>query len=621
MREFLQNNKRPNPFKDDTPGNKWYSAFLKRHPEVSVRTPEGVTAASACVSEQDVRGWFMSTEDLLKEENVFDVLSCPSRIFNGDETNFVLCPKKDIVLAPTGCKNVYEVEKGPAKATLTVMCTFSADGKMCPPMIIYPYQRIPANVISKVPEKWGIGRSDNGWMKSEVFFEFIANVFHPYLQENNIQRPVILFVDGHKTHLTYYLSELCKELKIILISLYPNSTRILQPADVAAFRPLKSEWKNAAFTWQTNNGGKAISKEDFAPILNEMLERMDLENTIKNGFRATGLYPWNPSNIDFSKCLGRNVSNSNSISINSGNSRKSEIQPLPYDTFVRVVGEERINKFETIQNVTENAHGEDFFLLYRLWECYQNESQKEDQEVTEITTDANTSHSDENLNIPNPQHAGEEGSQSSSGRDDTEDRPTENKTPTKCINEVLLWPETPKRKGKRQVERVPFVLTSRKWNELHEEKVKMKEDNLKQKEKRKQEREEKKMQKQATEQIKKKKNMNRDIRTPTELTPQAKHLEVQTTPASTSDCMKKKEKEFRGMCFKCTRSVSSKKGYECNSCKKLFHSTCIPSGHQIHIPDDSDDDLFVCHNCYVVHDSDNADDFDDESDDFSKSVE
>ncbi|XP_049860339.1 uncharacterized protein LOC126354618 [Schistocerca gregaria] len=248
VQEFLHNSKRPDPFKDETPGNKWYSAFLKRHPEVSERTPEGVTASSACVSEQDVRRWFTSTEDLLKEETVFDVLSYPSRIFNDDETNFVLCRKKDIVLALTGCKNVYEVEKGPAKATLTVMCTFSADGKMCPPMIIYPYQIIPTNVISKVPEKCGIGRSDNGRMKSEVFFEFIANVFHPYLQENNILRPVILFVDGHKTHLTYYLSELCKDLKIILTYLYPNSTRILQPADVAAFRPLKSEWKNAAFT-------------------------------------------------------------------------------------------------------------------------------------------------------------------------------------------------------------------------------------------------------------------------------------------------------------------------------------------------------------------------------------
>lgn len=77
-------------------------------------------------------------------------------------------------------------------------------------------------------------------MKSETFYEFIANIFYPFLLKNNIRLPVILFIDGHKGHLTYQLSQLCSDLKIILIALYPNSTRILQPANVAAFRLLKS---------------------------------------------------------------------------------------------------------------------------------------------------------------------------------------------------------------------------------------------------------------------------------------------------------------------------------------------------------------------------------------------
>ena len=40
-------------------------------------------------------------------------------------------------------------------------------------MIIYPLQRIPKEIIQKIPENWGLGQSDNGWMKSEIFFEFI----------------------------------------------------------------------------------------------------------------------------------------------------------------------------------------------------------------------------------------------------------------------------------------------------------------------------------------------------------------------------------------------------------------------------------------------------------------
>lgn len=77
-------------------------------------------------------------------------------------------------------------------------------------------------------------------MKPEVFYEYIANVFHPFLIGHSIQFPIILFVDGHKSHFTYQLRYLCSQLNIILIALYPNATRILQPADVAAFKPLKS---------------------------------------------------------------------------------------------------------------------------------------------------------------------------------------------------------------------------------------------------------------------------------------------------------------------------------------------------------------------------------------------
>ena len=50
----------------------------------------------------------------------------------------------------------------------------------------------------------------------------------------------MLFVDGHKSHLTYQLSVLCNKLKIEIIALYPDATRVLQPADMAVFSPVKT---------------------------------------------------------------------------------------------------------------------------------------------------------------------------------------------------------------------------------------------------------------------------------------------------------------------------------------------------------------------------------------------
>lgn len=74
VQEFLTSNQRPNPFKDNLPGIGWYKAFLKRHPEIAARTPEGVSTASSCVSENDIKGWFSQIEDVLKEEKALEIL-------------------------------------------------------------------------------------------------------------------------------------------------------------------------------------------------------------------------------------------------------------------------------------------------------------------------------------------------------------------------------------------------------------------------------------------------------------------------------------------------------------------------------------------------------------------
>lgn len=218
MQEFLNKNGRQTPFKDNLPGKSWYKNFLSRHPMITVRKSESVTKASSCISEDNIRGWFKDIENYL-EEGLFDVLKDSNRVFNGDETNFVLCPKTHKVLAVNGIKNVYEIDQGKAKESVSCMFTFSAGGETVPPMIIYPYVRVPAEVVQSVPASYGVGRSESGWIKSEVFYEYVANILNPFLVAKNVPKPVLLFVDGHKSHLSYCLSKLCNELGIVLIAL------------------------------------------------------------------------------------------------------------------------------------------------------------------------------------------------------------------------------------------------------------------------------------------------------------------------------------------------------------------------------------------------------------------
>ena len=59
-------------------------------------------------------------------------------------------------------------------------------------------------------------------MNAELFIEYLENIFDPYLLGNGIKFPVILFVDGHNSHITLDVSIVCNRLEIVLICLYPN---------------------------------------------------------------------------------------------------------------------------------------------------------------------------------------------------------------------------------------------------------------------------------------------------------------------------------------------------------------------------------------------------------------
>lgn len=114
---------------------------------------------------------------------------------------------------------------------------------IAPPMIVLQYERPPKHVTDSIPEEWGIGLSESRWMCSHTFYEYVNNVFNPWVIKNNIPKPIVLFLDGNGSHMSLQLSQYCKEKNITLIALYLNSTHICQPLDMSFFGPLKKKWK------------------------------------------------------------------------------------------------------------------------------------------------------------------------------------------------------------------------------------------------------------------------------------------------------------------------------------------------------------------------------------------
>ncbi|XP_050311451.1 uncharacterized protein LOC126747018 [Anthonomus grandis grandis] len=230
------------------------------------------------------------------------MMSEPCRIFNADETGIKTCTKSGIALAPKNYKHLYEIACGPEKESITVLCNYSASGVPAPPMVLFPYKRIPKDLAVTVPEGWAIGRSDSGWMTASTFYEYIVNVFYPWLISEKITFPIILFIDGHKSHYNLELYEFCIEKRLILYCLYPNATHILQPCDVSIFRPLKVQWKEACRLYKQKTSS-AITRYNFCPIFKEAFDKANKPDTITNGFKTCGLYPLDLNAVDYNKCI------------------------------------------------------------------------------------------------------------------------------------------------------------------------------------------------------------------------------------------------------------------------------------------------------------------------------
>lgn len=147
-------------FPNGKPGKKWLLLFLQRHPEIASRTPEKLSKVRAVITKQDVTNWFDEVSTYLEKSDFVDILNDPARLFNADETAFMLCPKGEKVLGIKGQRNVYEVHSGSDKESLTVLNNVNAAGTIAPTMIVYPAKRLPQSIKLSIPLDWSIGRSD-----------------------------------------------------------------------------------------------------------------------------------------------------------------------------------------------------------------------------------------------------------------------------------------------------------------------------------------------------------------------------------------------------------------------------------------------------------------------------
>ena len=138
-------------------------------------------------------------------------------------------------------------------------------------------------------------KSTSGWIDSELFLLWFKKLFLKFAVS---ERPLVLIVDGHKSHENIELIDCARKNNIILLCLPPHTTHALQPLDVSVFKSLKSHFSKALRAWCFTKKDFVVTKRDFARVVKVPFESSFSITNIKSGFAKCGIYPQSNSTIE-----------------------------------------------------------------------------------------------------------------------------------------------------------------------------------------------------------------------------------------------------------------------------------------------------------------------------------
>ena len=210
------------------------------------------------------------------------------------------------VIAPKGSKNIYRVCSD-SKEQVTVLACASADGNFQNPLVVFPGKRTPKFNFGNVdPNGYSLGHSANGWMTSDTFFTWISSIFYPAVKDK-IQFPILIFLDGHTSHINLAVADFCREHEIIIFCFPPHASHVLQPLDVSVFGPLKKKWNKSIQDFRLLHK-MSITRSHFFGIFDEPWQAtIANKHNVVSGFRSCGLVPFNADAVNYGKLIDKNI--------------------------------------------------------------------------------------------------------------------------------------------------------------------------------------------------------------------------------------------------------------------------------------------------------------------------
>lgn len=266
--------------------------FLKRHPQLTQRIAQNISHARAATDEDIINNFFDHLEVELRGIP-------PSNVWNYDETNLVDDPGMSKIITRRGTKYPERIRSS-SKACTSLMVCGNAEGKLAPLYINYKAKKMWDTWTENGPLNARYNQTSSGWFDYKIFEDWFLRLLLPILKEQ--EGPKVIIGDNLSSHLNLQVIQECEANNVRFIALPPNTTHLLQPLDVAFFRPMKEKWRRILNEWKEGAHGSRFSsvpKDEFPRLLKELMNKLEERGTqnLQSDFRKTGIHPLNRQEV------------------------------------------------------------------------------------------------------------------------------------------------------------------------------------------------------------------------------------------------------------------------------------------------------------------------------------